>query len=379
MIVFLTILYAFAVWIVFAKLKLLPFDLKAKISVVAIGAIGIFGLLVALNFLHPQSTDARVTQHITQISSRTSQPGRVTQVMVEPNVPVKKGDILFVIDQRPYEAEVKRLEAAVAEAEQNVPQLKAVYEAAVASINKAKGQLALAESEEARDKKLAESGAVSKEEYETRVRNLQLSKDSLTEANAQAEKARLAYTAQTEEGENVQVAQLKAELTKAQIDLEETTIRAPTDGFVTNLQLQPGFIVNPGAPVMPFVSEPDGTIVVTMPQEYLSLIEEGNEVEICLDLYPGKTLKGSVESIILVSGAGQLDASGTLPFADNKQAAARFPIKVKLDPEDARRYRLPGGAHGAAAVYTDYAKSLRIVRRVTLRWYTWLNYFKLSM
>ena len=59
--------------------------------------------------------------------------------------------------------------------------------------------------------------------------------------------------------------------------------------------------------------------------------------------------------------------------------AARFPVKVRIDPADAARYPLPVGASGAAATYTDYGKGWRIVRRVVLRWYTWLNYVKVSM
>src|SRR5262245_16781006 len=120
------------------------------------------------------SMDARVVQHVTQVASRASQPSRVLEVKVDPNVPVKKGDILFTLDPRSYQAEVDRLQAALAAAEQNVPQLKAAYDAALAGVEKAKGQLELAVAEEARDRQLLEKNAVSKEEYETRVRNLAL-------------------------------------------------------------------------------------------------------------------------------------------------------------------------------------------------------------
>lgn len=379
MIAFLLDIYLLAVWLIFIRLKLLTFNLPAKITVGVVGAVGIFGILIAVNFLHPQSMDARVFQHLTQVASRTSQAGRVTEVRVQPNVPVKKGETLFVIDSRPYEAEVERLQAALAAAEQNVPQLKAAYEAALAGRAKAQGQLELAIAEEARDKKLLDSKAVSKEDYEVKVRNLALSKSSLTETTALAEKARLAFSAKTAAGENVDVAQLKAELKKAQIDLEETIVRAPADGYVTNLQLQPGYIVRPGDPVMTFVVQEAGIIVVTMPQEYLGAIEVGNEVEVCLDVYPGRTLQGEVESLILVAGSGQLAPSGELPTATSIGTAARFPIRVKLKEGVAKQYRLPGGAHGAAAIYTNHGTSFKIVRRVVLRWYTWLNFLKLSM
>lgn len=379
MIAFLLNVYLLVVWLVFIRFKLLPFDLKSKITVAIVGVIGILGILISLNFLHPQSMDATVIKPVLEIASRTSQQARVQEVRIQPNQPVKKGDVLFILDSRIAQAEVQRLEASVAEAEQNVPQMKAAYEAALANVEKLKGQLALAEVEEHRNKEALPSGTVSQEDYDESVRNLTIAKNSLLESNAQAEKAKLAYEAKTASGENVQVAQLKAQLAEAKIDVEEATVYAPADGYVTNLQLRPGFVVTPGTPVMTFVSDEEGSIIVTMPQEYMQNIEVGNEAEICLDMYPGKTLHGKVESIILAAGSGQFAPGGLLPTVTAKQVAARFPIKVILDAPDAAKYTLPPGAHGAAAIYTNHVTSFKIVRRVTLRWYTWLNYFKLAM
>lgn len=379
MIAFLLNLYLVFVWLVFIRFKLLPFRLPQKIAVVVAGVVGIFGILIAVNFLHPQSMDARVVQKVLEVAPRTSRPLQVAKVVVEPNKPVKAGDVLFELDSRLDAAELQRLEAALAAAEQNVPQLKAAYDAASASMEASRGQLALAEIEEARNKKLAASSAISQEEYDKSARSLAVSQNNLKAAMAQVEQSRLAYEAKTASGENVEVAQIKAQLQQAKINLQDTVVRAPMDGFVTNLQLQEGVVVAPGAPVMTFVSEPEGVIAVTMPQEYLGNIEVGNEVEICLDMYPGKTLHGTVEAIILASGAGQLTPSGELPTATAIQPAARFPIKVRLNPEDSKKYHLPGGASGAAAIYTNHGKSFKIVRRVMIRWYTWLNYVKVSM
>jgi multidrug resistance efflux pump len=128
-----------------------------------------------------------------------------------------------------------------------------------------------------------------------------------------------------------------------------------------------------------FVCESEGIVVVTMPQEYLRTIKIGNEVEVCLDALPGLTLPGKVEALILASGQGQSAPTGLLPTFLSTSKAARIPIKVRLDGAELARYQIPAGGHGAAAIYTDYGKPFRIVRRVTLRWYTWLNYVKLAM
>lgn len=125
MIAFLIDVYVLCLWLIFFKFKLLKFDLKAKICSGVIGVLLCFGVLIAVNFLHPQSLDARVFQHVIPVAANTPHAGPVIDVPVSPNTRVKKGEILFKVDSLPYELEVSRLEAALAEAEQNVPQLKA--------------------------------------------------------------------------------------------------------------------------------------------------------------------------------------------------------------------------------------------------------------
>lgn len=379
MIALLLDIYALLVWLVFFRFKLLKFDLKAKIATGVIGVVFCFGILIGVNFLHPQSLDARVFQQVIPVSARLPQSGRVTEVVVRPNVPVKQGDVLFRIDPEPFQIEVDRLEAALAEAEQNVPQLKATYDASVAAIDRLQEEQTFAKKEYDRLDRLAQQNAATQEQLEAAGRNLRGSEASLREAQAQSAKAKLAMEARTAEGENVDVAQLKAQLAQARYDLNETTVRAPIDGFVTNLELQPGFVVQPGVPVVTFVSNPDGVVVVTLPQEYLGTIEPENEVEVALDMYPGRMIRGKVESVIWATGQGQLTPSGQLPTATQSSPAGRFAVKVRIDDEEQKRYRLPAGAAGAAAIYTQYGMPFRIVRRVVVRWYTWLNYISLAM
>ena len=379
MIALLINIYALIIWLIFYRFKLLKFDMKAKIASGVIGVVLCFGVLIAVNFLHPQSMDARVLQTIVPVAARLPQAGRIVEVVVKPNVPVKAGDVLFRIDPVPFQTEVDRLSAALAAAEQNVPQLKAVYDASVASVDRLKEQVTYAKSEADRIERLFKQEAQTAEQFEQASRNYRSSEASLREAQAQSDKARLAMDARTADGVNVDVAQLRAQLAQAKYDLNETTVRAPIEGFVTNLELQPGFVVQPGVPVLTFVPEPDGVIGVTLPQEYLGNIAEGNEVEVALDMYPGQMIRGKVESIIWASGQGQLTPSGTLPSITGSAEADRFAVKVRIDETEVQKYLLPAGASGAAAIYTDHGKAFRIVRRVVVRWYTWLNYIKFSM
>jgi multidrug resistance efflux pump len=379
MIALLLDIYLLVVWLVFFRFKLMKFDLKAKISVGVIGVLFCFGILIAVNFLHPQSMDTRVYEHVVGISTRLPQAARVTDVPARPNVPIRAGEVLFKVDAQPYEIAVAQAQAALSQAEQNVPQLKAAYDAAVANRDRLLEQNEFAKTEYDRIKTLYEKDAATAKNFDEVGRNMKSADAGLREAEAQMEKSRLAMEAKTPEGENVDVAQAKAQLAQAQYDLSQTTVTAPADGFLVNLQLEPGFVVSPGVPVMTFVRNPEGIVVVTLPQEYLGNVESGNDVEVCLDMYPGETLPGKVDSVIWASGQGQLTPGGTLPTEAQPQPAGRFAVRVQLTDDVMQSHKLPAGASGAAAIYTDHGKPFQIIRKVVLRWYTWLNYIKIAM
>jgi multidrug resistance efflux pump len=372
-------MYLLVLWLIFFRFKLLPFSLPAKIASGVIGILFVFGILIVVNFLHPMTMDARVFEHVVSVAPRIPQPGRVIEVPAQSNVPLKEGDVLFRIDPRPYEYEVQRLSAALAEAEQRVPQLKQALTAAKESSGNAKSQRDLAKVEADRNKELRKSEAVSQEDLDKSLRTLAVAEGSLREAEALVEKARLEYEAKTLEGVNVNVAQIQAQLSTAKLNLEESTVRAPADGFVTQLTLKPGTVVTPGQPVMSFVYNPEGIVVATLPQEYLGNIAENDEVEIALDMYPGEMLRGKVVTVLWASGEGQTAPTGTLRTVTQSDPRARFGVRIQMDEDVLKTHRLPAGAGGAAAIYTTHGRSFTIVRKVMVRWYTWLNYIKLAM
>src|SRR5260221_13745419 len=90
---------------------------------------------------HPFSVDAKVIQHTIQLVPRLSEPTLVTAVLVEPNVPVKKGQPLFQFDRRPYEYKVNQLQAQLAQAKQNVLILQADVDVATQKVDKAESDL----------------------------------------------------------------------------------------------------------------------------------------------------------------------------------------------------------------------------------------------
>jgi multidrug resistance efflux pump len=105
-------IYSIFVWLIFIKFKWLPWNITSQVIVVTIPIIALTLLILFLNIVAPSSSDVRVINYVVQVVPRIS--GRVVEVPVDPNRPVKKGDVLFKIDPTPIELEIQQLEAKIA-------------------------------------------------------------------------------------------------------------------------------------------------------------------------------------------------------------------------------------------------------------------------
>ena len=105
---------------------------KWTLPTAVLGGIFLIGvILLIMNYNHPFSANARIYFATTPIMPAVK--GRVIEVPVKANAPLKQGDVLFKIDPRPYQYQVDQRKALLAEAEQNVKQLKAAYDQALAN------------------------------------------------------------------------------------------------------------------------------------------------------------------------------------------------------------------------------------------------------
>ena len=129
-----------------------------------------------------------------------------------------------------------------------------------------------------------------------------------------------------------------------------------------------------GAPVMTFIDSSERFLVAPLGQNVVRHVEEGNDVEVALVLYPGQILNGTVDSIIWASSEGQGDPSGALPQADTVAGGTALAVRVSF-PDLPADLELPVGAGGRAAIYTAKGKPLSVIRKITLRMYSLLNYF----
>lgn len=455
MITFLTICYA-AVLFLLIKLKVV------KPSPIAYSTIGGWMLLLLILLFIPMqffapSGPLRVFSYVNQIVPNVS--GQVIEVPIDPNQPLREGDVLFRIDPRPYQFVVDRLEASLADAGVGVSQLfenlraaeattamaranvfatetdldrrareqveaaealvegtQATLKATQAQVVGTEASLKIARADLSRMTQAAASEAVSRQQLDASRRQVETLEAQLDAAVAQVEgmrasleaaksqarnaelgvesgsdriqqareqhqqalanerSARLAYEAEIG-GLNPVMKQVAADLESAELNLEWTTVRAPADGFVANLQLRPGFRVGslPLSPVMSFVETETTIVGALIGQSQLRHVEEGQEAEVILELYPGRTFQAKVMYVVQAQGQGQMSPTGQLPVLDPTQQNAPYFVRLELQdfPEG---LDLPVGAGGSVAIYTSYGKATHMVRMVMVRMDTWLNY-----
>jgi len=386
-------IYSFFVWLIFIKLKWLPWNIGTQVTVVIIPIVGMAALILLLNIFAPSSSDLRVVKYAVPIVSQVR--GRVIEVPVEEgNRPVKTGDILFRIDPTPYQLEVDMLQAQLVGTQGSQRELEEQAAGAQAkideSLNKARevsARLNLTRKRVEQYRELAKSGAGSRFDLETAEADALEQQNQLEGARAAEQQARASLRqvqqklAARVKGEFSQVAQTRAQLETAKWNLEQTTTRSPCDCYVVNLQLRPGgFVGQVAASQVMTLVEAGGQVVAFYNQNELHQVQPGNEVEFALKTLPGRIIKGKVDSVIWAQGQGTFLASGNLPssLAVQNQPAGKFAVKFDVAEKD-RELLLAAGAAGDAAIYTDHLHAVHIIRKVIVRVGSYLNYLILKL
>jgi multidrug resistance efflux pump len=338
------------------------------------GIVGIGLLLLVMNYNHPFSANARIYFAVTPVLPGVR--GRVVEVAVEPNVPLKAGDLLFRLDPKPYEYVITQKQAGLAEAEQSVKQLKASLDQASADVEKANVQIRMQEDNYERQVQLFERKVIAQATLDVAQRNYDAAKQSLAGSQAAEERARLAFTSQVG-GVNPTVARLQAELSDAQYDLAQTSTYAPGVGFVTQMALRPGMYVGATAlrPVMVFVhtGDRDKALSAGFQQNALQRVRTGDEAEIAFDAVPGRVFKGTVREVVDAIATGQIQPNGLLQDVGARVAAGRAVAVIGI-MEDVSAYQIPLGAAAEVAIYTEHWHHVALLRRILLRMRSWQNY-----
>ncbi len=368
-------IYCGVLWLVFAKLKLLRLSLPLAIVLASVGPGLIITLLFCAQYFHPFTARARVFQHVVPIAPQLSQPGRVLKVAVTPNQSLSAGDILFEVDPVPYQNACERLRAQLEQARQAREVAETSIQLAQAAVDRAQANLKFATTEKERVDEIRRinPAAASEAQVDAAINRVADANASVRQSNANLTQSRLSV-----ETADARIDELETQLSDSEYDLKQTTVRAPGDGFVTNLQLQPGMLIGGAGntAVMSFVLERSehnlGMVVASFGQKNYLRIKAGNYAEIALHAYPGQIFTGRVVNTIDVSGAGQLMASGDLPSQLIDGSSTNFAVRIKLD--DADELRLPAGSQAMAAVYTEDVQIAGIPIMFLIRAKSWMNF-----
>jgi multidrug resistance efflux pump len=421
--------YGVLCWLLFKKFKVIPVTTYSVVTAFLGGGVILLMLYIFLSVFHPVSHDGRMYAPVVQIVPNVR--GTVIDVPVQPNVPVSKGDVLFKIDPQPYQIEVDRLRALLASKNTKFAQLSEQLAAAEAATKEARANLVVSESQfdrqarensEQANARVAQVGKqldlakqnlarieplvgklvatqqdldqararvlsleeennqavaaanVAKEKMGTGNESLNAVRQNIARLEAAEREIRLQEKAELD-GVNPEVREVQAQLDKARWDLEQTVVRAPTDGYVPQLTLRPGQIVVPLPlrPVMVFVATEQPALIASFAQKAISDIKPGMDAEVTFEAYPGKSFKVKVKRVFTIVPEGEVLASGKLLEAPDKHEEGRIPVSFEYG-EDIAALNLPAGTQASIAVYTDRVHALSIVRKIILRMKSWEHF-----
>lgn len=344
-------------------------------------------LLVLLKFwdylANPWTRDGHVKADVVQVTPRVS--GQIVQLAVKNNQLISKGDLLFQIDPRTFEASLAQARAeldgtsdnylaqekSVQAAEARVKEARAAVEQAKSSVKALDAEIVRAKAELERQKQLLPQRATSQRLLEAAIAQFKLSSErrvgaragvtearaSLEQAEADLEEARATLGALGEQNPRIRAA--RAAVRQAELNLEYTTVSAPVSGYVTNLDLRTGDQAVTNKAAMAIVDIDSYRVDAYFRETFLAHIDPGDRAIVTLMAYPDRPIHGHVDSIGW--GIAQEDGSPgydllpeVKPTFEWIRLAQRVPVRIHLS-ELPEGVQLRVGITGSVLVMSDSA------------------------
>ena len=369
--------YVAIAWAVF-KIFRIPVN-QWTLATAALGGIFLVSALILLmNYNHPYTFTAQ--KAVISIPITPQVTGIVSTVTDKTNQRVNKGDVLFTIDPVRYQARVDRLQADLVTALHSINTLKAQLSEAQANTVRVsaerdrlyKDYQRYLKGSQARVNPFSESDI----DY---ARQNYLAQDALVKASV-AEQAQIQSQLDSMVGgEQSQVVSLRAQLAEAKYNLDQTVIRAPSNGYVTQVLIRPGTYAAalPLRPVMVFIPEQKRQIVAQFRQNSLLRLKPGDDAEVVFNALPGQVFHGKLTNILPVVPGGSYQAQGALQSLTVLPGTDGVLATIELDP-NADVDSLPDGIYAQVAVYSDHFSHVSVMRKVLLRMTSWMHYLYLD-
>ncbi|MEE7627981.1 biotin/lipoyl-binding protein [Methylobacter sp. Wu8] len=331
-------------------------------TLIVLGAFSTGMLVWHINYQHPRTNDAMVRANIVGIAPEVS--GRIVELHVEDNQYVKQGDLLYVIDPRPYQAKLAQAKAELLVAEKEVDSRRASSGSAELAIERLEHQRAAAEAEvnriEAEDEylhsylerlePLAEKQYVTADQLKQARSKYAASRAELADARAKELSARSAIDEAKSDSRravsliaqvgnvNARIEAAKAVVAAAELDVEYCSVRAPFDAYVTNLNTREGEYAKIGTQMFALVDDRHWYVIANFKETYLQSIRPGQETDVFLVGYPGKRYRGVVTGIGWANYPDNTKQQGVLPEVQRTLnwvvLASRFPVRIEIHERD---------------------------------------------
>ncbi|WP_428943592.1 HlyD family secretion protein [Pantoea sp. FN060301] len=369
--------YVALAWSVFKIFKI-PVN-KWTVPTAALGGVVLVGMLILLmNYNHPYTSLAQ--KAVISIPITPQITGVVSKVTDKQNVRIRKGEMLFELDKTRFQTRVDRLEADLMTAVHGFKALEGQLDEAIAQTSyvTAERDRLYKDYQRYLTGSRAKVNPFSQRDIDNSRYNF-LAQDALVKSSL-AEQAQIKSQLESVvNGEQSSIVSLRAQLAEAQYNLEQTVVRAPSNGYVTQVLIRPGTYAAalPLRPVMIFIPEQKRQIIAQFRQNSLLRLEANDEAEAVFNALPGQVFRGKLLRILPVVPGGSYQAQGTLqslslvPGSDGVLAVIELESNADIDA-------LPDGIFAQVAVYSDHFSHVSVMRKVLLRMTSWMHYLYLD-
>ena len=267
----------------------------------AAAAIGIY--IYAESGRYVTTENAYIKSNVIAISSDVS--GRVEWVGVEDSTLVRKGQILFRLDQQPFKIALDRSEAELDLVRTQVEHLRADYHEAVTQVVTEEERVKFLTRQLSRHKKLMDRKLGSEQAYDVAAHDLSLAKRQVRVLRQRVQRAlqSLGGNPDIKVEEHARFLRARAERDQAAIAWADTSIEAPVDGIVSNMKLQAGEYVEEGDAVFTIIENGKVWVEANLKETQLTHVLQGQSASITVDAYPGVEWPATVDAIAPATGA----------------------------------------------------------------------------
>jgi membrane fusion protein (multidrug efflux system) len=317
---------------------------KALVFVLLAAGVAWGARLLQFKLTHAETDDAFLTSNVHLVNAHVG--GTVSEVLVEPNSEVKKGQVLFRLDPRDHEAKVRQAEAQLAQSTAMLNFTKAEIDQARAKIDAAQAQATKAENDFTRAQELSRTKVVSAQDVDTARATVDSARANLVSAKATAVGMESGLKLAEAALENSRTA-----LENAKLQLSYNTITSPVDGRASKRSVELGAYAQPGQTLIAVV-EPYVWIEANFKETQVAKMRAGQRAEITIDAIPGRTFTGYVESFSPASGSTFAMLPPDNATGNFTKVVQRLPVRVRFDEESVKGYeeRLRAGLSAVVAV-----------------------------